>query len=229
MGLAAQRLDACAGALRAAGHLGGECDGLGQRAALVGQAVHRAHRVQALGREAVAGEAQLGEQLARDELREEGRGAAVGREADLDVGHRVERIARRHQHVAGQRHRQARAGRAAFDGRDHGLAAVADRADQVVQAFELLAAFRLGQFAALGQQVQVAARAEEVARAGEDDGAHLGVVLRVGERGRQLGVQRRRDRVARGRVAVGQDADGAFLRDEDGLVRHAATSLPRAM
>ncbi|MDT4888455.1 hypothetical protein FQZ97_1250080 [compost metagenome] len=98
-----------------------------------------------------------------------------------------------------------------------------------MQAFELFTPFRGGQLAALGQKVEVAAGAEEIARAGEDDGADFGVVLRIGERGAQLRIQRRRDRIACTGVAVGQDADGALLRDQDGLFGHAVSSLLSAM
>src|SRR5450830_1017895 len=98
---AAQGLDRGIGLQRPVGHLAGQVHGLGQRIARVGEAVDRAQGMQALARDALTGQTQLGQHLARHELGQEGSGAAVRCEPHLDIGHRVEGIAGADQQVAG--------------------------------------------------------------------------------------------------------------------------------
>jgi len=191
-----------------------------QRLAGLGQAVDHAELVHALAAHAFAGQAQLGQDLARDEFGQQRRGAAVGREAHLDVGHRELRVLRGHQHVAGQRQRQAGARGRALHRHDHGLGAVAQRAHQVVQAFEPEAALGKGQLAPLDDLAQVAARAEMPALAGDHHGAYGGVARGRVQRRREAVVEARRERVARAGVVVGQHEHGAFAAGQQGVVGH---------
>ena len=161
-------------------------------------------RVQALARNAFARQAQFGQHLARHELGQEGRGATIGREPHFHIGHRKHGIARSHQHVAGQRQRQARTGRCALHRCNHRLAAVAHGTDQVMQAFELGTALFNGQLAALGQLSQVTACTKVPAFAREHDGAHGGVGLGLRQCLGQRRVERGRQCVARSRVVVGE-------------------------
>ncbi len=73
-----------------------------------------------------------------------------------------------------------------------------------MQAFELGAALFHGQLAPLGQLAQVAARAKVPAFTREHDGAHGGVGLGLCQCLGQRRIERGRQRIARGRVVVGE-------------------------
>ncbi len=100
-------------------------------------------------------------------------------------------------------------------------------ADQVVQAFQFCAALLGCHAAALGQQAQVAAGAEEVAAPGQHDGPHLRIGLGLVERGRQCHVQVGVEGIARGRIVIDEHAHRAALLAQD--LAHAGTSRPSAM
>ena len=207
-----------------------QLDGGRLGAAGLDQPVHRAERVQPGGRNALAGQAQLGEQLARDELRQQRGDAAVGRQADLDVGDGEVGVARRDQQVAGERERHAGADRAALDRGDHRLGAVADRAHRAVQLLQPLAALLGRHVAAGGELVQVAAGAEEAAGAGEHDGADLRIVRGLAQRAGEGFVEGRAQRVAPRRIVVDEDQHLAFAARQQRLAHDAcAESRPKAM
>ena len=216
--LPAQRLDAAHGARRPIDDARGQLDGLGLGTAGVGEPVHHAQRIEPACCDAVAREAELGEQQARNELRQEGGRAAIRAQADLDIGDREVGIARHHEHVAGQRDRHTRARRATFDGRDDRLAAIADGPDRIVQGLDALAPAGGRQLAPLGQLLQVATRAEEPGRAGEHRRTDAGIGVGLRQAGSQPFVEAGRDRVAGRGVVVDQYEHPAFSPDKDSII-----------
>jgi len=122
----------------------------------------------------------LGEKLAGKKFGEKCGHASVRRETDLHIGDGKERVARRDQHVAGERDGYTCARRTAFDGRNDRLAAIADRANEVMQALQPFAPLHRCHVASLSEDAEIAARAEEAFRPGQDDCADLRIGFRLG-------------------------------------------------
>ena len=95
--------------------------------------------MQARRRHRAAVEQNLERGLRRQHFREGIRAPAVGREADLDVGHDELRVLRGDDEVAAEAHREPAAGRSAFDRGDDRLRALAHRHHPIVQRVEQLA------------------------------------------------------------------------------------------
>ena len=116
---------------------------------------------------------QLGRAAQADEPRQRPARAAVGREADRGVGHREARRLGREHDVGGDREAHPAAGRRAAHGADHRRV---ERGQRLDPGMELLASRRRRRARrrpASRMQLQVAADAEVLARAGEDHGADV--------------------------------------------------------
>ena len=126
---------------------------------------------------------------------------ATGVQADLqEAGVEARRLAR-HDHVAGQGHVQTGPHRRAVDRGDRGQRRAGHPQEAGVDPPQGLLV------AARGQVVEVGTGAERPARTRDHHGAHVVALLELVHRRDQLGVQRRRDRVAAVGVVEGDRRD----------------------
>ena len=108
---------------------------------------------------------------AADQPRQRPARAAVGREADRRVGHREPRRLGREHDVGGDRQAHPAARRGAADGADHGRVERGERLDRGME-LRRQPQHRVAHLVALSRiQLEVAADAERLARAGQDHGA----------------------------------------------------------
>ena len=110
----------------------------------------------------------LARQLARQGARQKPGRAAVGRQADLHIGHHELGRGAGYDHVARQGQRESGAGRSAFHGRDHRLRARAQRLDPAVQVVDRVGLFRRILAAVFEQAIEIATGTKEVVGAGQD-------------------------------------------------------------
>ena len=99
----------------------------------------------------LAGHDDLQRSLAADEARQPLGAARAGHEAALDLGQAKLGRGQRHARMAGQRHLQPAAQRAAMDGGDNGDLAVLDRVEHLGQRGRLAGLVELGHFGAGGE------------------------------------------------------------------------------
>ena len=147
----------------------------------------RPHSSACARRDPLAEHRDLGRAREADALREQQRRAAVRDQPDVDEREQEVGGLARHDQVAGQRQRAADPHRRAVHGRQHRLRQPPQAGDDRVVALaqrrpDVRMALRRGVEAGL----QVGAGREAAARAGDDDGAHIVVGLRLADGGEQV-------------------------------------------
>ena len=131
------------------------------------------------------------------------RGTTAGVDAELLEARVEKRCGTRDAHVGGQCEVESGADRGAVDGRDRGQRAVGHGEEAVVDRPQAV----LG---CLAERGQVGARAECLARAGDDEGVHVGVRLGRIDRRAQPGRDLSGDGVAALGVVDGDECDVVF-------------------
>ena len=180
-----------------------------QRLARLRQARHDAEIGGALGGDRVAGQGQLHRQVVRDPARQADQRAARGHEAALDLGDAEAGVARGDDQVAGQRDLEAAGQRPALDRGDQRLArrALDDAGEAAALHVRPLAGH---------ERLQVHARAERAAVAGEHAGPQAVLAVEPVERRRDALGDREIDGVARLRPGDRDDEDFALGLGADG-------------
>src|SRR5437773_1529386 len=177
----------------------------------------------ARGQHAV-GEVELHRTTQADEPRQEVRRRAVGRGRDLRVRHRELRRLRRDHQISRARQAQSAAGGDPVDGHDHRLVAATEARDGAVQVRRQLLDQRADTRQVLGEGTHVAAGAERLAAAGDDDAAHVRTLVEVDGGREQLASEPEVQRVVRvGAIERdGGDVRGAL--DDQVLEGHGLSS-----
>ena len=154
----------------------------------------------ALGADRLAGQGQLHRQVVRDPARQAQQRAGGGHQPALDLGDAEAGVAGGDDEVARQRDLEAAGQRPALDGRDQRLARgpLGDAGEAAVADVRALAGH---------ERLQVHARAERAAGAGEDAGAQRLVLVEPVERGGDPLGDGQVDRVARLRPVDRDDQD----------------------